>query len=625
MFGCSELHEWTKCGYRWGAQRLVGRFLVTTALEETWPDSNEPVLFLGEWCRLYSRKTAWEHLDALVAPYHWDDRERLYKDYLYLQGLYEELLVELTAKLNAIHDVNHSVRYWRIIIGPWLGYFIQMLFDRWAMVQQVVRDEAIVGAKVLQRRQDRLVPNDMESFVTLFIGDEWNELIYGQILDSMEIPVERIAAHGSEHASLVTPNSANSTRRLRRALLKVATHISGFLCRDNEFFFISSYLGIKQDLLLQAKLGQLPKIWRTVPVPTAPVDPHARRWDLPALNSARFPSLARKLISKHIPTVYLEGYQNLVDLTASLPWPKRPKCIFTSNAFISDDVFKVWAAEKTESGTPMVIGQHGGNYGMALWSFTEDHQIAIADRFLTWGWSESGPSKISPVGNFKDFGRKMIADMAGNALLVETTVPQSSYHMYSVPVAAGQWQSYFEDQCRFVQALPTALRDQVLVRLYSKDYGYCQRKRWIDRFPTIELDDGLQPLAMLMSKARLYISTYNATTYLESLSLNFPTIMFWNPKHWELRDSAVPYIELLKSVGIFHETPENAARQMAKVWDDVPTWWQSGEVQSVRGEFCERYAYTPNKPLYRMGKLLRTIADGRGETLGINVSSEGPF
>lgn len=113
----------------------------------------------------------------------------------------------------------------------------------------------------------------------------------------------------------------------------------------------------------------------------------------------------------------------------------------------------------------------------------------------------------------------------------------------------------------------------------------------------------------LLKKTRLYISTYNATTYLESMSLNFPTIMFWNPKHWELRDSAIPYFEQLKAVGIFHDTPEGAARQMATVWDDVSGWWESAAVQSVRREFCERYAHIPEKPLELMGKLFRKIAD----------------
>ena len=29
-------------------------------------------------------------------------------------------------------------RYWRILIGPWLGYFLQILFDRWSSIQQVL-------------------------------------------------------------------------------------------------------------------------------------------------------------------------------------------------------------------------------------------------------------------------------------------------------------------------------------------------------------------------------------------------------------------------------------------------------------------------------------------------------
>jgi len=363
-------------------------------------------------------------------------------------------------------------------------------------------------------------------------------------------------------------------------------------------------------MCLQAKLGQIPKLWRSVSVPTAPVDFAARQWELlTSDNSAWFSSLVYTLISKHIPTAYLEGYRDMVALTANLPWPKRPKSIFTCNSYSSDDVFKVWAAEKSERGTPMVVGQHGGNYGMALWGFTEDHQIAIADRFLTWGWSKPEQDKVTPVGNFKGFSKKIVADKVGKALLVGMTMPQTSYHMYSVPVAAGQWQDYFADQCRFVETLPLALRDQVIVRLYSQDYGHCQKQRWQARFSDIQLDNGVQSMALLMSKARLYISTYNATTYLESMSLNFPTIMFWNPKHWELRDSAVPYFEQLKFVGIFHETPESAAKQMAAVWDDVAAWWESVAVQLVRREFCERYAHIPEKHLDVMEKLFREIAD----------------
>jgi putative transferase (TIGR04331 family) len=112
----------------------------------------------------------------------------------------------------------------------------------------------------------------------------------------------------------------------------------------------------------------------------------------------------------------------------------------------------------------------------------------------------------------------------------------------------------------------------------------------------------------LLDNTRIYISTYNATTYLESLSRNLPTIIFWNPKHSELRDTALPYFEKLRSVGIFHDTPESAARQMASVWNDVSSWWESAEVQAVRVDFCDRYAHFPSKPLNIMARLFRQMA-----------------
>ena len=114
---------------------MIKRYLVKTALEETWPKGlNDAVLFLGEWCRIYSRKERWSKMNADILPYHWDDRNKLYNDYQYLNSLYEDTLNNTKEQLNRIHDVDYSLRYWRILIGPWLAYFMQMVFDRWAML-----------------------------------------------------------------------------------------------------------------------------------------------------------------------------------------------------------------------------------------------------------------------------------------------------------------------------------------------------------------------------------------------------------------------------------------------------------------------------------------------------------
>lgn len=582
------------------------RFLISTADERSWR-TDRPVLFLGEWCRLYSRKDAWQDLDAEVVPYHWNDREKLHQDYRYLQGLYEDLLHELTDQLNALHGVEHSLRYWRILVGPWLGYFVQMLFDRWVMIERAVSDHSIAGVRVLETPPEQVIPNDMEHFQRLFVTDLWNEAIYGQLLQGWTaVPIEKVASAETDRP-LLDPPLLPVARRLKRKLARVVSFVSSMLTRADEAFFISTYLPIKQNFRSQWSLGQVPKLWRSLPTPKAVVDWDKRRWLMSEIAVEGFPAIVRTMIPRHIPALYLEGFDALQARCAILPWPQKPQLIFTSNAYSSDDVFKAWAAEKVDAGALLAVGQHGGSYGVARWGFTEDHQCAISDAWLSWGWDEKGNPKIKPVCNLLMVGRRLGWDRMGYALMVEMTMPRYSYHMYSVPVA-GQWLDYFEDQSRFVAALPEPLRGQLLVRLSPHDWGWCQKQRWQDRSPQIRLDDGVIPIARLIAKCRLYISTYNATTFLESLATNIPTIMFWNPKHWELRDSAIPYFERLKAVGIFHETPESAAQQMARIWDDVAIWWNSESVQTVREEFCHRYSRMPERPLEDLEQVLRQTA-----------------
>ena len=77
---------------------MVKRFLVTTALEET-ACKDKPVLFLGEWCHKVSKHSDTSNIDSETLSYHWDDRNKLHSDYLYVMGLYENLLKDLANQL----------------------------------------------------------------------------------------------------------------------------------------------------------------------------------------------------------------------------------------------------------------------------------------------------------------------------------------------------------------------------------------------------------------------------------------------------------------------------------------------------------------------------------------------
>ncbi len=590
------------------------RFLITTADERSWR-TDLPAICLGAWCRTHNRAEAWERLKAEIVPYHWDDRHKLYSDYLYLRNLHEILLTELSEVLNSFHGTRHSCRYWRILLGPWLLYFTQMLFDRWEMIQLAVKNYEIKSTVMLDFLPERVIPWDMDDFRKMYPTDSWNHAIYSRILNGWtSVPCERIPLVeyklcAKENLSKGLSEYGQILRRLTGAALSRCTQL---FSRATDAFFILTYLPLKQDLLLQLSLKQMPTINLQSPAPRSEPDLALRKlFNLNAEKHNNFENCIRTLIPEHIPTIYLEGYLALQEKVGKLPWPKKPKVIFTSASYNADDIFKAWAGLKVEGGATLVIGQHGGNLGSALWSSSEDHEMAIADRYLTWGWSDGMP-KHYPIGMLKHMGRGFGRwSPEGHMLLVTSVMPRYSYVMGSYTVAATQVESNLNDQYMFIRALRKDIRKNLLVRLFIPDWGWDQADRWRAQIPDVRIHSGSGPIEPLISGCRLYVATYNATTFLESLNRNIPTIMFWNPKHWELRSSAEPYFEKLKKVGIFHDKPEDAAEKVSEIWCDVQKWWNNPEVQEAREIFCNRYAGTQESPIKKLNEALTSVTQNQ--------------
>lgn len=587
---------------------MLARRLILTANEYTWPkDNKEPVLFLGEWCRRYSRKAVWQKLDAEVATYHWNDRQKFFNDYQYIQDLYEKLLFDLSNKLNSIHSVNYSLRYWRIFVGPWLGLFIQILFDRWFMLKQTIEKENITNCIIFDRDPISIVSNDIKHFSNLHIDDDWNEAIYAQLLclcwnDKVKIQKIKKPFINNEN---INNNVKKSKITFIENIKKLAlTLLNKSFQRDDDYFLISSYLSLKTDFKLQINLRQFPKIWQRPLTPITEPDIQKRQWSLGCkFENNSFENIVRQFIPLHIPTVYLEGFKELEKVPNQCGWPNNPKVIFTSNEYNSCDVFKKWAAEKIESGSKLIIGQHGGHFGMTPFSFLEKHQIDIADKWLSWGWSDKLEPKIVPIGNFKYHGKKIKYDPNGFGLIVENCSPRYSENMITMPISS-QWLEYLDDQKKFLQFLPKQIHEQILLRLFPYDYGWDQKDRWKSEIPDSQIDPGTQYIKKSIKNCRLYISTYNATTYLESLYWNVPSIIFWSPKYWELKENVKPYFGLLKSVGIFHDTPESAAKKLIQVWDNVDLWWKTKELQNARQKFCNQFSMNNQKLIVNLKKIL---------------------
>ena len=597
------------------SMRSEKRFLISTSLKQTWVD-DQPILFLGKWCCLYSDRDNWGSADYKVLPYHWDDRDKLSVDFEYLTQLYESLLRRLVKQLNQLHKVAYSVRYWRIRVGPWLMYFLHMLFDRWESVRLASIVYEISGTvKLLYDGQDdrQFVPNDMSDFANFFQDDAWNQYIYTEIIGATtSIPLIVKTIHTTEKKSINQPPLTND---LLSCAKSVCSRVLQYFIKAEDFFFVDTYLPTVKAMALQLSFGQTPQLIKSIQPSVAELDKHQRCWSLLETEETEnaFERFAMSLIPKQLPKIYLEGYAQLNRQVAELRWPKSPRLIFTANALWHDDAVMAYAAEKIERGSLLLYGQHGGGYGTAKFHAAEEHEIRIANRYLTMGWGRQSNPKIRPIGVF-NFAKQVSGPfhVKRRLLLITMNPPRFSFRLCSE--SARNVEEYQENLFELVQAMSSSIQHAILVRLSRTETGRDQPKQWLDRIPKISVDLGYVPINQLMSESRLIISTYNQTTILETLAYGIPSILFCHLAQTPIRDSAIPFYKELKRVGILHDTPQSAASHINKVWDNIDLWWSSDDVQNVVCAFVQNYCRRNRKINTEIRIVIKDMLQDRNAT-----------
>lgn len=561
------------------------RFLITTAKYSAWR-FNEPVVFLGDWCKLYSQKHKWESLDSAVASYRWDDRKQLFDDYIYLDQVYQRILPIVAGELNRIHHCKHSIRFWRIIIGPWLLTFIQIIFERFHQVSILNKEFDITGTLISGGTLEEMVPQDMLEFADFFVSDEWNHHIYSSLIKEFSgIPYKK---ENVKENTRVTKHSPNYTESF---LSKQIGNFLKIFHRKKDLVIVDFPLDRFNQLKLLFKYGCLIEKLPKKNLTGFHVENSMRSWnfDLPQANE--FEKLLFKFIPLQIPILYLEGFKSMIDFCEQFKVSNKPSTILSSYITYNEE-FKFWTAIKTEQGAHLNILQHGGGYGIGKWFSNEEHENTIADQFFSWGWSEDNFTKVLPLGMLKRnlFKQRSKYDQ-DHALLILGSIPRYSYKLYS-EVVSKQWLNYYMDQTSFINSLSDDLRDKLKVKLYQTDYGWNDALRFKDEFPEVCFETGNTSLKELSVQSRVIISTYNSTSFLETFAANIPSIVYWDPTYWELRDSAIPYFQELRKVGVFHDSPVSAALHLNKVWDNVFEWWTSNETQEAVKMFVQKFCYT---------------------------------
>jgi len=519
--------------------------------------------------------------NSINLPYHWNDRKKLYKDHLFILELYETYLKKVSVTLNLKHDMNMSNEYWRLIVGPWLYYFIAIVVDRYEMVRIASKEFDIKHAQIPKYIQDEWVPIDYIDFNEKFYTDEWNYYIFSEIIKKTKlvaieeskdhlIPVSfRKTGKRTSLIKLILFFLTRLTRRIRRRILFVEMDIP----QKNLYKLLYRLKSISFSYYLRVR----PNFHK--------IDHHKRENFLgKSKKDDALKVILDVLIPENIPTSYLEGFNEIKDMASKI-FPRQVDLVLTSNAYFSNELFKFWVANQKLKGTKLWVMVHGGHHGTALFNGPGELTEEIADRFYSWGWGKYNlPSpKLSKLRKFK------IKTNKDNILFIPYSVSIYSNHIDSSPIASS-FNDCLKMHCNFFEKLQKLNLDHRLMIRIKEDKTLTNIEKVYSEYISTEyIYSHKESLLESISKSGLTIVTYDSTVFLESLTLNHPTCLFIRKEFWEMSKDSQPYFDQLVECGIVHYDEITLTNHILKFQDNYSGWWNKEEVQIAIKSFLHRF------------------------------------
>jgi len=567
-------------------------FLALTALEDFWNKSGV-IIFLGDWCLLNERKSSWKSLDGRLMESPFQDASDTNDAYIYIDDIYEKILPFIVEALNSTHQTNYSLRYWRIVIGPWLKTYITVIYDRFVHITNALEEHPDLSTITLSENSF-IVHLNTSSFQTAVGEDLYNLQIYSKIFLFLgrKFPSKSFKIKSSSCYGKPTKWS------LRRSLASKYTSLCRFISLkffSSPVIFNNSYFSRKIEFrLLLSSFGRF--IFERG---SENINLESRQYDASmrgifkkvSYKDDDFSKCLASMLFSDLPKCFVEDYQSIREIGKN-KYPNTVKAIFSANAWYFDEVFKCWSAECAENKAILLGTPHGGNYGVLSNMHYVNHETKIVDYYYSWGWKrENCSAKVISMPSTKLMGRKKIgaSNSKDGILLVTTSLPRYLIKPFILP---STFNDYIQWTKRFCKALPKDLLSLLCVRPHYRDFGWNFVHRLKESIPNLKLDSWDNAFLKSMEEHRLYVCDHLSTTFTEALAANKPTILFWDPKDNQLLPEAKYYFDMLKKSGILFDSPESAAKAIGNIYNDVESWWNDSDRQKTISIFCDQYCRT---------------------------------
>ncbi len=483
--------------------------------------------------------------------------------------LRREILKEYAIKLNSIHNKNFSSLEWQVIIGPWLDkslsiYLFYSFFFKGNKFQK--------SLKKYTKKYNFQIPADYNEFLKLVNNKEF----YPFFISCLKFDNDKFKK--IKKIKLIAKfNWKLSFLKFANYLVKKPVYLSNsrFGNRNLLKLFLSSFF----------KIIPIPNLHNNLSIKYIDETSNLRFEFNKSFNEHGKNYHIFKVLNKIMPKFYLEYFEELNSFGKS--FLKKPEKIYTDSTYIDDEILKINLANwKNQKFKKLIIGQHGGNYGLYKLKYLGTNENDISDIFINWFSNKKRfIKKLSSIRlNYFYERNKVYLNSKKNNQICYVIRPLRRSNFQSVFTELFLYKKYVKEISFFLKNINQNLivkyypefryPDQLSIEEVSKEFDVPIKKIKTDKD--------------IIFKSKLIIFEYISTMLFETLSFDIPFLLVLDKKKHSLSKLGKEFINDLKKMNLYFSN-YNDLKDFLDKKNDISFWWFQKERQKKLRIFKKKF------------------------------------
>lgn len=546
--------------------------------------------YLGLWAIKDSEILSYKNKKIIDSI--WKNKKSFLKDSIVIKKIILKLYQKLFLSLNKTHNTKYSKKFWKILIFPWIYYYVSALYFRWQSIKKIKKKNNIfIFAKKIKYNN-----NNYDNYMEIFIDNYWNQKIFQEIIlyqkKNYIYSKKKLPNYKSKKKknflvfifSLITNPAIDKVNLLISFLKKkevffirtpysFKNFIFSFLKRYNSDFLYNFFFKKINTLLVQSGSPQINLKSKFVFYLKKNYRP-----------KTEFENFLLQRIAEDIPNSLVENFNNYLNRHIKF---RDAKTILTSYSLFEQTPCKFYIAEQVNKGSTLYLIEHGGS--LAAKEDMLNLETTVVDKKLTWFKPLIKKHIQIPTHPycFLNLKKKEIYKKKKNIIYIGT----GSYkHVWNCTFNLKPSLSLevIENLKMFYNFLNSDIKKRFFIKPHPK-FNTNECINFMKFYKTIFKKNIINEyqITNVLEKARIVVCSYPETTFAISMYSSIPTILIYNKNHYIFHKKNISLIKDLKKNKIIFNDPRKAANHINEIYENPEAWYDATEVKKVRNKFLK--------------------------------------